>query len=423
MVEEQTAQSGAGAAVALGLLLALQIPIMPIVILGPNLPQLFRQFGALPQADLLVPLIMTAPSLGIALLAPLAGVIADRIGHRRLLVGALALFAVAGLLPLLLDRLPAIVAAQFAVGIGAAAIMTNGNALLADYFAPQARDRWLGLQSMLGPFFSTAVGITAGLLGTLGWREPFALNAIAAIAFAWVALATRCLAADRQGERAVPAAPAGQAAAPAQSAAATAAPVAPGLDDAARMPWGRMLPVFGVTLVTALVFYVPTIHFSLMYERLGVHSPAWMGVLITFGTAGSIVAGYLFRRRPAPPAWNLGLLFVAFAVSLIGFGLARHYLVGFACCIVANFAFGLTLPTLVGWALNVLPPAWRGRGMGLWMTSFFCAQFISPPLFALLMRAVGGLAPALLAVGGLCVLLAAAAFLIHRLRPDGSPST
>jgi MFS family permease len=184
-----------------------------------------------------------------------------------------------------------------------------------------------------------------------------------------------------------------------------------------------MLPVFGVTLVTALVFYVPTIHFSLMYERLGVHSPAWMGVLITLGTVGSIIAGYLFRRRPAPPAWNLGLLFLAFAVSLIGFGLARHYLVGLACCIVANFAFGLTLPTLVGWTLNVLPPAWRGRGMGLWMTSFFCAQFLSPPLFALLMRAAGGLAPALLTVGGLCVLLAATAFFIHRSRPDGSPST
>jgi MFS family permease len=189
------------------------------------------------------------------------------------------------------------------------------------------------------------------------------------------------------------------------------------------MPWRRLLPVFAVTLVTALVFYVPTIHFSLMYERLGVRSSAWIGVLITLGTAGSIAAGYVFRKRPAPPAWNLGLLFLAFAVSLIGFGLARHYLVGLACCMVANFAFGLTLPTLVGWTLDVLPPAWRGRGMGLWMSSFFCAQFLSPPLFALLMRASGGLAPALLAVGGLCLLLAAAAFLIHRLRPDGSPAT
>ena len=87
---------------------------------------------------------------------------------------------------------------------------------------------------------------------------------------------------------------------------------------------------------------------------------------------------------------------------------------------MANFAFGLTLPTLVGWALDVLPPAWRGRGMGLWMSSFFCAQFLSPPLFALLMRAVGGLAPALLWVGGACVPLAATAFILHRLRTDGS---
>ncbi|MCC7462814.1 MAG: MFS transporter [Gammaproteobacteria bacterium] len=399
--------AGAGAAVALGLLLALQIPIMPIVILGPNLPQLFRQFGALPQADLLVPLIMTAPSLGIALLAPVAGLIADRLGHRRLLVGGLALFALAGLLSLLLDRLPSIVAAQVVVGAGAAAIMTNGNALLGDYYPAEARNRWLGVQSMLGPFFSTAVGISAGLLGTAGWRPPFALNAIAVLAFAWVVLTTRRL---RPGPSPThrPARAAG-----------VSAPAAPTVDR----PWRRMLPVLGVTLLTALVFYVPTIHFSLMYQRLGVQSSAWIGVLITLGTVGSIGAGYLFRRRPAPPAWNLGLLFLAFAVSLAGFGLARHYLVGLASCIVANFAFGLTLPTLVGWALAVLPPAWRGRGMGLWMSAFFCAQFISPPLFALLMRAAGGLAPALLRVAGLCVLLAAAAFMVHRFRPQRSPSS
>jgi MFS family permease len=394
----QKPESDAGAAVALGLLLALQVPIMPIIILGPNLPQLFRQFGALPQADMLVPLIMTAPSLGIALLAPVAGVIADRVGHRRMLVGALALFTIAGLLPLLLDRLQSIVAAQVVVGIGAAAIMTNSNALIGDYFAPAARNRWLGVQSMLGPFFSTAVGISAGVLGTLGWRQPFALNAIAALAFAWVALTTRRYVADLAAARA-PAAAGG-------SPPGAAAP---------HMPWRRMLPVFGVTLVTALVFYVPTIHFSLMYQRLGVRSPAWISVLITLGTVGSIAAGYLFRRRPAPPAHNLGLLFACFAASLVGFGLAQHYLVGLLCCVVANFAFGLTLPTLVGWALSVLPPSWRGRGMGLWMSAFFCAQFISPPLFALLMRAVGGLAPALLWVGGLCVLLAAVAVAVARL--------
>jgi MFS family permease len=399
---EAGAGAGAGALVALGLILALQIPIMPIMILGPNLPQLFRQFGSVPQADLLVPLIMTAPSLGIALLAPVAGVIADRVGHRHLLVGALALFAVAGLLPLLLDRLPAIVAAQVAVGVAAAAIMTNANTLLGDYFAPDVRNRWLGVQSEIGPFFSAAVALSAGGLGTLGWRPPFALNAIAAIAFFWVAFATRRLAAE-----------------PIAAAATGSAPSAG--KAGARMPWAQILPVFAVTVLTSMVFYVPTIHFGLMYDRLGVHSSALISLLITLGTVGSIAAGYLFRKRPAPPARNLSLLFASFAVSLVGYGIADHYLVGLACGLLANFAFGLTLPTLVGWSLAVLPPAYRGRGMGLWMSAFFCAQFISPPLFALLMRAVGGLAPALLVVGGLCVLLAAAAFVVSRLaRPTAA---
>jgi len=399
VAENQSATTGAGAAVALGLLLALQIPIMPIVILGPNLPQLLRAFGAVPQADLLVPLIMTAPSLGIAVLAPVVGVIADRVGHRRLLVGALALFALAGLLPLLLDRLLPIVAAQVVAGAAAAAIMTNGNALLGDYFAEAARNRWLGMQSMLGPLFSAVVALSAGALGTLGWREPFALNAIAALAFAWVMLTTR---------RATPAAVAMPASAGVGGTPRTGA-------AAAGMPWRSLLPVLGVTVVTALVFYVPTIHFGLLFERLGVRSPAAISQLLTLGTVGSIAAGYLFRRRPASPAANLGRLFACFAVSLLGFGLADHALAGLVFCVLANFAFGLTLPTLVGWALSVLPPAYRGRGMGLWMSAFFCAQFISPPLLALLMRAVGGLAPAVSVVGVLCVLLSGAAFVAARL--------
>ena len=179
----RAAQSDAGTAVALGLLLALQIPIMPIVILGPNLPQLFRQFGALPQADLLVPLIMTAPSLGIALLAPLAGVIADRIGHRRLLVAGLALLAVAGPVPLLLERLPAIVAAQFG----------GGDRRRRDHDQRQRAARRLlpaaGARPMARPaeharpLLQCRGRVSAGRSGTLGWREPFALNAIAAIAF------------------------------------------------------------------------------------------------------------------------------------------------------------------------------------------------------------------------------------------------
>ena len=133
-----------------------------------------------------------------------------------------------------------------------------------------------------------------------------------------------------------------------------------------------------MTLVTALVFYVPTIHFSLMYERLGVRSSAWIGVLITLGTVGSIAAGYVFGRRPARPALEsrAGVLWLRRQPG--GSAWRDHYLAGLACCMVANFAFGLTLPTLVGWTLDVLPPAWRGRGMGLWM-SVLLLRAVSQP--------------------------------------------
>src|SRR5579862_4875480 len=113
----------AGTAQALGLLLTMQVPIVPIMALVPNLPLLFRHFASTPDKELLVPMIITLPSLGIVLLAPLAGVLADRWGRRRLLLCALALFGGAGLAPLVLDDLRWILASQAILGIAEAVII------------------------------------------------------------------------------------------------------------------------------------------------------------------------------------------------------------------------------------------------------------------------------------------------------------
>jgi MFS family permease len=110
------------------------MPILPLISLVPNLPRLMRHFASVPGHDFLVPMIITVPSIGIVLLAPLAGAFADRWWRRRLLLCALALFSVASLTPLLLDDLQSILVAQSIVGIGEAIIMTVANTLLGDYF-------------------------------------------------------------------------------------------------------------------------------------------------------------------------------------------------------------------------------------------------------------------------------------------------
>jgi MFS family permease len=402
MQSDLTPSRRGGAWQAVGLILAVQIPITPIMSLAPNLPLLFRHFESVPHRELLVPLIMTIPSIGIVLLGPLFGALADRWGRRRLLLGALALFGTAGLLPMFLENIYAILLAQCAVGAGSAAIMTTANALLGDLFVPADRNKWLGIQSIIGPFMSAAVAIGAGILGTISWHGPFATNATALIAFTWILLTTwepaRVITAAAPGNDAVPAA-------------------------APAFPWRHILPVIAVTLVTGLIFYTPTVHMGIMYDQLGAHSPALIGLLTTIATVGSLVGGYHFRRQKHSIAGNLALLYLCFGVGLVGMGLSGTYLVGLVFAVIINVGIGLTLPCLIAWNLNSLPPNHRGGGMGLWMSAFFLTQLACPPLFSLLMRRPEDVGASFIKVGLITLILAAGTFLFnHRLNRASSPA-
>lgn len=384
----------AGIAQAVGLMVTLQIPIVPIMALVPNLPLLLRHFAATPNRDFLVPLIITVPSLAIVLLGPVAGALADKWGRRRLLLWALGLFAVAGVLPIVLDDLRAILATQALVGVADAVIMTNANTLFGDYFPAEQRNRWLGVQSIIGPFFAALVTVGAGFLGTLSWHGPFAVDAVAGLMLLWLLPVTWEPRRNQPG----------------------AAPTA-GAPAREGFPWSLMIPIFAITFLTAMIFYAPTIYFGVMYDALGARSPALIAVLTTAATLGSVFTGNYFRTQKHGPALHLALIYGFFGAGLLGCAHSSNYWIGLAFGVVVNCGIGLTIPSLVALALGKLPAAFRGRGMGLWMSSWFCAQILCPPVFAVLMRGVGGIRPAFTLAGGFCLVLAAISIVNARRAP------
>ncbi len=172
------------------MILALALPIAPLISLMPNLPQLMRHFASAPHADFLVPLIITIPSVLIAVLSPVSGMAADRFGRRRLLIIASLVFCVFGSLPFWLTSLYGVLTSMFVVGAADALIMTCGNALLGDYFPPKPRKRWLGVQASLGAVLASLIMLAGGLLGGLSWHAPFLINLLGGIVFVWLLLFT-----------------------------------------------------------------------------------------------------------------------------------------------------------------------------------------------------------------------------------------
>lgn len=370
----------AGRAQGLALMAILAMPTLALAALVPSLPQLFKQFSSVPNFQLLVPMIITVPSLCVALFSGFMGAIADRWGRRKLLLVSLFAFALLGLAPMLFDSLLLIVASRVVVGLAEAAILTVGNALMGDYFEGEQRQKWLGYQNMFAPLIGSAILLSGGFLAGLHWRYPFLLYLSG---FGVLALAAAvCWEPRRQ-------------AASAQQA-------------ATRFPWRVSLLVCGVTVLFSLVFFVQAVQHGRIFGDMGVASPERISVLATIASLGTVVGGYLFKRyaHVRIGSW-MAIVLVFYGVSYIGVAWAPSLATGLPLDALGQVGGGLMLPVLVTWALQHYGFEHRGRGMGLWGGAFFLGQFLSPPLVTLIGGAGLSFLGSVAAVGAVCLTAAA----------------
>lgn len=157
------------------------LPVLGAVLLAPVLPAMSKEFASTPGSEALVPLVLTVPALFIALLAPFAGIIVDKLGRKRVLIVALVLYALLGTAPLWIGPLGGILITRMGVGIAEAFIMTCCTTLIADYFLGRRRDRYLGLQAMVTALAATLFFALGGALGASGWRAPFWLYVVSIV--------------------------------------------------------------------------------------------------------------------------------------------------------------------------------------------------------------------------------------------------
>lgn len=368
----------AGVPQGITLMAVLTMPVLALSGLVADLPQLFRVFASDPHRALFVPMIITVPSLCVALFSGVAGAIADFWGRRNLLIVALFAFATVGLMPLAFDSLPMIIGSRFVVGLAEAAILTTGNALTGDYFEGAARQRWLGYQNMLGPFMGAAVLLAGGLLAGQSWRAPFLLYLLG---FAVLGLVVRYC---REPARRT-----------AENTSATR--VTP-------FPWPATVLLCGTTLILSVVYFVQAVQHGRIFGDLGAGSPERISVLVTLASMGTVVGGYLFKRfARLTTSQRLSIALACYGAAYVGVAWAPNFKVGLPLDALGQVGGGLLLPALICWGLNQYSFEQRGRGMGLWGGCFFLGQFLSPPILTLLGTSATNFLGSVAVVGWFCL--------------------
>lgn len=366
--------SGPGHRLRLTLLMAgACLPILGAVLIAPVLPQMKDHFADTPGADVLVPMALTVPALSLALLAPFAGMLVDRLGRKRLLVTATIVYAILGTAPLWLDSLVAIVASRALVGITEAAIMTCSTTLLGDYYTGRQRDRYLALQTMCAALSATVFFAVGGAAGSAGWRAPFWAYAISLLlAPAMAAYLPRP--ADHTSETAL-------------------SPVQPMAKRP--FPWRPLAGTCALTVFGAVLFYTLQVELAFLLDDMGISNSGVIG-LATALTSAAIVAGSatFAKTGRTPQAW----LPAAFALCALGFTvvwLAPNPVLLTLGAVITCLGGGIMLPSLLTLAMSKLHYADRGRGTGLWTGSFFLGQFLCPLVALALTSAVGTLTNAM----------------------------
>jgi DHA1 family bicyclomycin/chloramphenicol resistance-like MFS transporter len=168
----------------------------------PAMPQLQRSFGAGVGA---VQLTLSLFLVGFAAGQLVCGVVADRIGRRPVLLGGLALFALAGLACAASPSLPVLVALRLVQGVGASVGPILARAIVRDCFEPREASGVLSqiTQVMIAaPIIAPTVG--GLLLLGFGWPAIFiVLGGAGALLWtaAWRRLPETLPAAVRSAER------------------------------------------------------------------------------------------------------------------------------------------------------------------------------------------------------------------------------
>lgn len=349
----------AGVAQATVLLLGSSLTIMGAVMIAPVLPKMAAEFvPANPGAADLVPLVATGPALAIALCAPLAGWLADRVGRKLLLLLGTLVYGVVGAAPALLNNLDSILVCRLLLGAAEACVMTCCTTLIGDYWQGEMRVRYVNRQIVTIGIVGTLFFVVGGAAGEHSWRYPFYLYLLpillvpAIVGLLWEPVHVRH---------------------PVQI-----------VEDATQRS-GRKLALMliaGYVLVCIgmVCSFVVPVQMPQLMIAVGERSSTMIGFASGIGllaTLGGSIAWPWLRNGIGRRFVNVTLL-ALLAAGLCLLAQAHSVKAILVAVVIHGLGAGMLVPNAILPLMRNLPPEIRGRGLGGFTAALYFGQFISP---------------------------------------------
>lgn len=371
------------------LLLTSTLIVMVTGVIAPALPTMEDSFADVTNVALWVRLVLTIPCLFIAVTAPIAGYVIDRISRKSVLVISTAVFGVSGVAGYLASTLPVLLVTRALLGIAVGGLMTSVTTLIADYYTGEAREHFMALQAAVMGFAATAALVLGGVLAGIGWRVPFLTYALAILVLPLILWALyEPLVGERCAQKPPPVSDAGQCVAESICAAQSRKQASA---SGSSIPIRFILFVYSVMMGIQITMYlIPALLPFYLQSDMGVNT-SQSGLILSV-TSISYALVSLQYGRVASRLDHFAVLMVGFA--LIGAGYLLMWSTGGWAILVlglflAGAGQGLLIPNLTAWLADNTPASLRGRVLGGLTTALFLGVFFSPIVGQPVTAAVG----------------------------------
>ncbi|WP_101787046.1 MDR family MFS transporter [Nonomuraea indica] len=179
------------------LLILLLLATLDTTLTGVVAPALVAELGGGEQVELVVVAYAAASTVTL----PLWGRAGDLLGHKRVLLTALALFEIGSAACAAAQDMPQLVAARAVQGVGAGGLMVGVVTVLAALLPPRERPRYQGYVTAVTAVAMIGGPLAGGLLAdALSWRWAYLINLpLGAVAFVTLVLLVRLPPRVREG--------------------------------------------------------------------------------------------------------------------------------------------------------------------------------------------------------------------------------
>lgn len=334
------------------------IGIMGVSLISPVLPELRQAFGV---SDTRVGLVVTAFSFPGIFLTPVIGVVADRIGRKRVLVPLLLVFGVSGVGIAFVSKFTVVLALRVCQGIGATALIMLAVTLLGDLYEGAQLDAVVGVNGSMIGFGAAFFPLVGGILAEFGWEVPFLFYGIGVVVGV---IAVVVIQEPPRGE------------------AMEVETYLRRLVTIARMP--RILAVFGALFTIAFVFYggIITALPLLLNDEFGL-SPGQIGsILAVVSMTESTIAsqyGRVAQFRTGSELVALG--FVAYGLGFLLLWSTSSVAVIVGALLLFGVGFGVTFPSVDVTLITDTSEELRAGVMGMRTSMLRVGQTFGPIAF------------------------------------------